>query len=200
VAHRNRYWPKSSLDLRKLNLLENFKKLLDALKGQITNIDIPLPKLSSDLTFASLKKFEDVLDALVCGWVGIQFLEKKNIKAFGDSSSAIWVPVCHMSPKNQPDLPPESEIEIGNILNDVVEWYAKENSENQKGHANLMMLAKKKYDHFKATGKWNCSLWELRICLVWFHRILHWNGIDESDKADILDLHKRIVELEDKDV
>jgi predicted RNase H-like nuclease len=93
VARRNRYWPKSSLDHRKSNLLENFKKLLDALKGQITNIDIPLPKLSSDLTFASLKKFEDVLDSLVCGWVGIQFLEKENIKAFGDSSSAIWVPV-----------------------------------------------------------------------------------------------------------
>jgi hypothetical protein len=103
-----------------------------------------------------------------------------------------------MTSNSQPDTPPEGETDISTILDDACEWYFKEHSKKQINHTNLMKLGKKKYSHFKATGEWDCSLWELRICLIWFHRLLHWNGLNDSDEADILALHKRIIKLEGK--
>jgi predicted RNase H-like nuclease len=38
---------------------------------------------------AQLKRYEDALDAVVCAWVGIQYLEGKA-RAYGDATSAVW--------------------------------------------------------------------------------------------------------------
>jgi len=42
-------------------------------------------------TLASLKPIEDMLDALVCAWMGIEHLQGRS-SGLGDSGAAIWVP------------------------------------------------------------------------------------------------------------
>ncbi|MDW7774366.1 MAG: hypothetical protein SCH71_15885 [Desulfobulbaceae bacterium] len=38
-----------------------------------------------------LKRYEDALDALVCAWVGVKFLEGET-QPLGDETAAIWCP------------------------------------------------------------------------------------------------------------
>lgn len=47
--------------------------------------------LSGARPFARLKRHEDALDALICAWVGVQYLAG-SIRAFGDEDAAIWTP------------------------------------------------------------------------------------------------------------
>ena len=42
-------------------------------------------------TLTSLKPVEDMLDALICAWIGIEHLENRTV-GLGDSTAAIWVP------------------------------------------------------------------------------------------------------------
>ena len=89
VEKRNRYWPKEKPEERRKKLYKNLQILRTALSSHIT-----LPKdynLSIDAPFTLLKSFEDTLDALVCAWVGIKFMNKQ-CRAFGDKLSAIWIP------------------------------------------------------------------------------------------------------------
>jgi predicted RNase H-like nuclease len=41
-------------------------------------------------SFAELKRYEDGLDALLCAWVGIKYLDG-DVVAYGDDTAAIWV-------------------------------------------------------------------------------------------------------------
>lgn len=43
------------------------------------------------MSLSSLKRYEDALDALVCAWVGIKFMEGHAL-ALGDDRCAVWVP------------------------------------------------------------------------------------------------------------
>jgi predicted RNase H-like nuclease len=38
-----------------------------------------------------MKAFEDMLDAVVCAWIGVTVLEGRA-RAYGDERSAIWIP------------------------------------------------------------------------------------------------------------
>lgn len=38
-----------------------------------------------------MKAFEDILDAVVCAWVGACVFDR-NAEAYGDEESEIWVP------------------------------------------------------------------------------------------------------------
>jgi len=42
-------------------------------------------------TLSSLKPVEDMLDALICAWIGIEHLEGSTV-GLGDATAAIWVP------------------------------------------------------------------------------------------------------------
>jgi len=42
-------------------------------------------------TLTSLKSVEDMLDALICAWIGIEHLEGRTV-GLGDATAAIWVP------------------------------------------------------------------------------------------------------------
>ena len=42
-------------------------------------------------TLASLKPVEDMLDGLICAWLGIEHLEGRTV-GLGDHTAAIWVP------------------------------------------------------------------------------------------------------------
>lgn len=88
-----RYWPDASIVERKEALFLNWRQIIDALDQRIGSIGFPLPDLDEfkDLPFSRLKTFEDALDALVCAWVGVTYLEGE-CEAYGDENAAIWVP------------------------------------------------------------------------------------------------------------
>ena len=97
VTRSAKYWPRKDTNFRIRRLLEQFRLILNGLKNCIREIPIRLPELSKCTSLAYLKRYEDTIDALVCAWVGICFLEKK-IESFGDATAAIWVPAASDRP------------------------------------------------------------------------------------------------------
>jgi len=91
VAKSKRYWPKASPEARKERLLFEFAKILEVLKQEICGISLNLPAPATVKFLSRLKPIEDVIDAIVCAWVGISYLGKKA-KPFGDHTASIWVP------------------------------------------------------------------------------------------------------------
>ncbi len=57
----------------------------------MADVEVSIPVSVESLSFNSLKRYEDALDALVSAWVGIQHIEKRS-HAYGDQLAAIWVP------------------------------------------------------------------------------------------------------------
>jgi predicted RNase H-like nuclease len=77
--------------VRVRRLLREFERILTALQSRIAGINLRLPTPKTGLTLSHLKRFEDALDALVCVWTGIGFLEGRA-EAYGDNDAAIWCP------------------------------------------------------------------------------------------------------------
>ncbi|MCH7593865.1 MAG: DUF429 domain-containing protein [Chloroflexi bacterium] len=86
-----KYWPGLDIRTRIGNLLIVYRRILNALSGRIDNIALVLPAQSDVPTLAFLKRYEDSIDALVCAWVGIEYIEGR-CAAYGDASAAIWIP------------------------------------------------------------------------------------------------------------
>lgn len=108
VASSSRHTP-GSPDGRVHRIVEQQGKILDELGKHIQDIPPGLAIGSARATtLASLKKFEDAIDALVCAWIGGQYLDD-NASAHGDDDAAIWVPGPAPKPKafpaRDPDLP-----------------------------------------------------------------------------------------------
>ena len=91
VSRSTKYWPGTSVSERVLKLLAEFAKINDALGAVFGGAPISLPRGQEVATLAALKRYEDALDALVCAWVGLRFVEG-TVAAYGDESAAIWVP------------------------------------------------------------------------------------------------------------
>jgi predicted RNase H-like nuclease len=93
IGRANEYWPEKSAADRRRRIVKNWRKIIDELSLTIGKIDLPLPPKDDLETYAStaLKRFEDALDALIGGWVGIKYLEG-DCTAYGDESAAIWIP------------------------------------------------------------------------------------------------------------
>lgn len=91
VQKSSRYWPGLSPGQRIDLLLREFVRIDQALRIHIDGIPCILPAASDVPSLASLKRFEDALDALVCGWIGIQFI-RDRAKPYGDDTAAVWVP------------------------------------------------------------------------------------------------------------
>ncbi len=91
VSKSAKYWPKTDSEFRIVQLLRQFGLILAGLTNYIEDIPIKLPQPNECVSLSYLKRYEDAIDALVCAWVGICFLEN-NIVAFGDVTAAIWVP------------------------------------------------------------------------------------------------------------
>lgn len=83
------YWKGEPLAVRRTKLVEEWRRILAALKRDISGITLELPIPDEDTKFAGLKRFEDALDALICCWLGIQYLGG-DAKAYGDKTAAIW--------------------------------------------------------------------------------------------------------------
>jgi len=94
VSKAHTYWPGFSTGEKRENLLVEFHRLHDALTLVFGPLELPLPAVGSSGSLASLKCFEDALDALVCCWVGVHYLGgQKQAVALGDPESAIWCPI-----------------------------------------------------------------------------------------------------------
>ncbi|MCF3627690.1 DUF429 domain-containing protein [Thalassospiraceae bacterium LMO-SO8] len=90
VARSGRYWRGASVTEKKARLLEQYRLILRALSKRIEGIHVPLPE-PDNVTLTGLKTYEDGIDALVCAWAGIEYLEGRAA-AYGDADAAVWVP------------------------------------------------------------------------------------------------------------
>ena len=95
-SYNKHHAPPLTVDQEWACLLSAQDRLYDALCMQIDEIDGFINRPSSIIeTYGrtAAKPVEDMLDAIICCWVGYCFF-KGNIESFGDDTSAIWVPVA----------------------------------------------------------------------------------------------------------
>jgi predicted RNase H-like nuclease len=83
------YWKGVPIQERRRRLISQWREIVRLLSGRIDGIDLTLP--NEDATAATLKGVEDMIDALVCAWVGSLYLDRAA-SPLGDAASAIWVP------------------------------------------------------------------------------------------------------------
>jgi predicted RNase H-like nuclease len=91
TRNSNNYWPGYSVDQRKKFLRDLHFYLLNILKTKIDGVEFEIPPLDEIPGIGMMKMYEDSIDALVCAWVGMMYIDKK-IVAYGDNTSAIWIP------------------------------------------------------------------------------------------------------------
>lgn len=89
ATRAGRYWPGETPLVRRRRLLRAWRRILRALRARVAGMDLPLPRIVPGQ--ARMKRYEDALDALLCAWVGIEFLEGRA-RAYGDASAAVWTP------------------------------------------------------------------------------------------------------------
>ncbi|MCG3117923.1 MAG: hypothetical protein ALAOOOJD_00038 [bacterium] len=94
ISKRQKYWPALTREARRVAVARNLNRLRLALAKRINGVTTWLPAapaLIKKKQLARLKGYEDALDAIVCAWIGGEFLAA-NCVAYGDSASAIWLP------------------------------------------------------------------------------------------------------------
>jgi predicted RNase H-like nuclease len=94
VSKLQQYWPDLAGDKRRAAVAENLARLRTALDKRIAGVADWLPSAKSFIkngAMSRLKGYEDALDAIVCAWIGCEFLAGRCV-AYGDESSAIWLP------------------------------------------------------------------------------------------------------------
>jgi len=85
---RSRYWKDASSIERHEKIVAVWKDISMLLDQQIEGVEAAI---ESYLDIGKMKATEDVIDAIVCAWVGICVLENKATP-LGDHESAIWIP------------------------------------------------------------------------------------------------------------
>ena len=91
VGKSRKYWPRESVPGRIRYLLSEFTALHGALGEVFDGLMLELPEPTTVKTFSALKRYEDALDALVCAWVGVEYLAGRAVP-LGDEDAAIWCP------------------------------------------------------------------------------------------------------------
>ena len=93
VSRSGKYWKADQLSRRERieRLIEQFQAIKAGLDQHIKGIPHFIPAPSEVTTLASLKPVEDMLDGLICAWIGIEHLEGRTV-GLGDHTAAIWVP------------------------------------------------------------------------------------------------------------
>lgn len=87
----SKYWPNLTPADRLISLRQCFNQLSQALDSKISGIELPSLNTLEMPKRHMLKAYEDALDALVCAWVGAEYLAGRA-EAYGDETAAIWVP------------------------------------------------------------------------------------------------------------
>jgi len=91
VSKSRKYWPGESAPGRIRNLLSEFTAIRDALADVFDGLNVELPDPGTVKSLSALKRYEDALDALVCGWVGVEYLAGRTVP-LGNDDAAIWCP------------------------------------------------------------------------------------------------------------
>jgi predicted RNase H-like nuclease len=92
IARAGKYWPNLAPAERRLKILRTWQEIHERLGVSISGADLPLLGLDAlPPGNRRFKPYEDALDALICGWVGIQYLSG-NCVPYGDETAAIWTP------------------------------------------------------------------------------------------------------------
>ncbi len=86
-----RYWPDESIAVRRSLLADQWQRIAALLATRLDGVADQLPALAEPATGVARKAHEDMLDAIVCAWVGVTALTGQA-DAYGDDRSAIWVP------------------------------------------------------------------------------------------------------------
>jgi predicted RNase H-like nuclease len=90
VHKSGKFWRGESVSARIGLLTREWADILKTLSNEIENVDLALP--DEFLSLASMKPYEDKLDAIVCAWTGLRFHQGRT-KPYGDgATAAIWVP------------------------------------------------------------------------------------------------------------
>jgi predicted RNase H-like nuclease len=87
------YWPDLTATDRRQELMKTWGAIRRMLRKTIGDIDgrVPTGSQIASVPSAYLKRYEDALDALVCAWVGIRYLDG-DCRSYGDKTAAIWTP------------------------------------------------------------------------------------------------------------
>lgn len=94
VSKLQKYWPDLEGNKRWTAVAQNLARLRTALDARIAGVAEWLPAaktLIKNGPASRLKGYEDALDAIVCAWIGCEFLAGRCV-AYGDEKSAIWLP------------------------------------------------------------------------------------------------------------
>ena len=99
VSRSGQYWKAEQLSRmeRITRLLEQFQGIKAGLDEHISGIPAFIPEPSEVTTLASLKPIEDMLDGLICAWIGIEHLQGRTV-GLGDDTAAIWIPQALITP------------------------------------------------------------------------------------------------------
>ena len=99
VSRSGRYWKAEKLRCseRIERLLEQFQAIKTGLNQHISGIPDFIPAPYEVSTLASLKSVEDMLDGLICAWIGIEHLEGRTV-GLGDNTASIWIPQTLINP------------------------------------------------------------------------------------------------------
>ena len=86
------YWPDLPPAMRRTRLFEVWMEIVGNLEDRIAGVRTALPAPDTSAPLKVLKAYEDQLDAVICAWVGVCYLEG-TADPFGDADAAIWIPV-----------------------------------------------------------------------------------------------------------
>lgn len=85
------YWPMESSARRRTKLFAAWRTIVACLEVDLPGASDVLQLPPFDAPSWRLKAFEDMLDAVICAWVGTCVFERTAVP-FGDDTSAIWIP------------------------------------------------------------------------------------------------------------
>jgi predicted RNase H-like nuclease len=85
------YWPDLSPIDRRMRLISTWSFIVRNLETDLANVAEVLPRVDTQSSGRDLKSFEDMLDAIICAWIGIRAISGKA-RPYGDGEAAIWVP------------------------------------------------------------------------------------------------------------
>jgi predicted RNase H-like nuclease len=86
LSRAAQYWPDATSEARRRALLAKWGVLRRALASQIRGGTLRVPSTGP---MAALKRYEDALDALICAWIGTEYLAGR-LRAHGDTTAAVW--------------------------------------------------------------------------------------------------------------
>ncbi len=86
-----KYWPGEPMAVRRERLCDEWRRIAALLGTRFDGLGDRLPPPADGATGAAMKAHEDMLDAIVCAWVGVTALTGEA-DAHGDDDAAIWVP------------------------------------------------------------------------------------------------------------